>query len=71
VVLFIILGSTARNFGMVVMLVSVVVLLGYIFFKYNYNFTTLKQKILLKRKVEKIKSKVGESGKKKVNGKNG
>ncbi|MBT8183486.1 MAG: undecaprenyl/decaprenyl-phosphate alpha-N-acetylglucosaminyl 1-phosphate transferase [Eudoraea sp.] len=69
VVLFIILGSTARNFGMVVMLVSVVVLLGYIFFKYNYNFTTLKQKILLKRKVDKIKSKVGESGKKKVSDK--
>lgn len=56
VVLFIVLGSKAENLGMVIFLVLVVVLLGYIFFKYNYNFTTLKQKILLRRKVEKIKS---------------
>jgi UDP-N-acetylmuramyl pentapeptide phosphotransferase/UDP-N-acetylglucosamine-1-phosphate transferase len=65
VVLFIILGSTARNLGMVVTLVAVVVILGYIFFKYNYNFTTLKQKIALKRKVDQIKSKVADPGKKK------
>ncbi len=58
VTLFIVLGSTAKNLGMVIMLVSVVVFLGYIFFKYNYNFTTLKQKILLKRKVNRFKSKV-------------
>ena len=62
VMLFIVLGSTAKNLGMVIMLVSVVIILGYIFFKYNYNFATLKQKILLKRKVEKIKSKVEEKG---------
>ncbi|WP_209401160.1 glycosyltransferase family 4 protein [Pseudozobellia sp. WGM2] len=62
VMLFIVLGSTAKNLGMVIMLVSVVILLGYIFFKYNYNFATLKQKILLKRKVEKIKSRVEEKG---------
>ncbi len=60
VTLFIVLGSTAKNLGMVIMLVSVVIFLGYIFFKYNYNFTTLKQKILLKRKVSRFKSKVGE-----------
>jgi UDP-N-acetylmuramyl pentapeptide phosphotransferase/UDP-N-acetylglucosamine-1-phosphate transferase len=65
VVLFIILGSTARNLGMVVTLVAVVVILAYIFFKYNYNFTTLKQKIALKRKVDQIKSKVADPGKKK------
>lgn len=57
VILFIVLGSTAKNLGMVIMLVSVVVILGYIFFKYNYNFTTLKQKIIIKRKVDKIKGK--------------
>ena len=47
------------------MLVSVVIFLGYIFFKYNYNFTTMKQKILLRRRVDKIKSKtkVGDAGK--------
>ncbi|MBU2974883.1 undecaprenyl/decaprenyl-phosphate alpha-N-acetylglucosaminyl 1-phosphate transferase [Zobellia sp. B3R18] len=61
VMLFIVLGSTAKNLGMVIMLVSVVIILGYIFFKYNYSFATLKQKILLKRKVERIKTKVEES----------
>ena len=65
VTLFIVLGSTAKNLGMVIMLVSVVIFLGYIFFKYNYNFTTLKQKILLKRKVNRFKSKVEEKNRKK------
>tara|TARA_Y100000815_G_scaffold40823_1_gene33573 strand:- start:318 stop:1457 length:1140 start_codon:yes stop_codon:yes gene_type:complete len=68
VMLFIVLGSTAKNLGMVIMLVSVVIALGYIFFKYNYNFATLKQKILLRRKVERIKSRVEDksANKKKV-----
>lgn len=57
VVLFIVLGSTAKNLGLVIMLVSVVVFLGFLFFKYNYNFTTLKQKIILRRKIEKLKGK--------------
>ncbi len=65
VTLFIVLGSTAKNLGMVIMLVSVVIFLGYIFFKYNYNFTTLKQKILLKRKVNRFKTKVEEKSPKK------
>lgn len=63
VMLFIVLGSTAKNLGMVIMLVTVVVLLGYIFFKYNYNFATLKQKIMLRRKVDKIKWKSKNSKK--------
>ncbi|MBT8188327.1 MAG: undecaprenyl/decaprenyl-phosphate alpha-N-acetylglucosaminyl 1-phosphate transferase [Croceitalea sp.] len=57
VILFIILGSKAKNLGMVIMLVSVVIFLAYIFFQYNYNFTTLKQKILLKRKLASLKKK--------------
>lgn len=65
VVLFIILGSKAKNLGMVIMLVSVVIFLGYIFFKYNYNFTTLKQKILLKRKIDSLKKKAESNPKKK------
>lgn len=60
VLLFIVLGSTAKNLGMVIMLVSVVVLLSYIFFRYNYNITTLKQKIMLKRKVDKFKGKADQ-----------
>ena len=66
VMLFIVLGSTAKNLGMVIMLVTVVVALGYIFFKYNYSFATLKQKIMLRRRVDRIKAKVEDSnGKKK------
>jgi len=52
--LFIILGSTAKNFWMVVVLVGSVVILGYIFFRYNYSFATLKQKIRLKKKLDEI-----------------
>ncbi len=69
VMLFIILGSTAKNLGMVIMLVSVVIFLGYIFFRYNYNFATLKQKILLRRKVDKIKGKVNDKDEKRKTGK--
>ena len=65
VMLFIVLGSTAKNVGMSIMLVSAVLVLGYIFFRYNYNFTTLKQKILLRRKVNQIKSKIEDTGSKK------
>lgn len=60
VMLFIVLGSTAKNLGLSIMLVSVVVFLGYIFFRYNYNFATLRQKILLKRKVDKLKGRTVE-----------
>lgn len=70
VMLFIVLGSTAKNLGMVIMLVSVVVVLGYIFFKYNYNISTLKQKIKLKRKVDNLRSKVEVTGKKRKSKKN-
>jgi len=68
VILFVILGSKAKNLGMVIMLVGVVIFLGYIFFRYNYNFSTLKQKILLKRKIESIRGKAetNDSDKKKV-----
>ena len=54
VLLFIILGSTAKNFWMVMVLVGSVVILGYVFFKYNYSFATLKQKIRLRKKLDGI-----------------
>lgn len=69
VMLFIVLGSTAKNLGMSIMLVSVVIALGYVFFKYNYNFTTLKQKIMLKRKVDKFKGKAAKGFEANNNGK--
>jgi len=66
VVLFVILGSTAKNLWMVLTLVSSVIILGYVFFKYNYNFTTLKQKIILNRKVKSITRKPEKNKVKKV-----
>jgi len=71
VVLFIVLGSKAENLGMVIFLISAIIILGYVFFKYNYNFTTLKQKILLKRKVGKIKSTIEKPKKSKLKDTNG
>lgn len=67
VVLFIILGSTSKNLGMVITLVSSVIILAYVFFKFNYNFTTLKQKIIIKRKVRSITQNTGKSKKKEHN----
>ena len=63
VLLFIILGSTAKNLWVVLFLVAAVIILGYVFFKFNYNFTTLKQKIILKRKVKNITKKRGKKKK--------
>ncbi|MDH3698489.1 MAG: undecaprenyl/decaprenyl-phosphate alpha-N-acetylglucosaminyl 1-phosphate transferase [Flavobacteriaceae bacterium] len=54
VLLFIILGSTTKNIWMVMILVGSVVILGYIFFKYNYSFATLKQKIRLRKKLDEF-----------------
>lgn len=54
VVLFIVLGSTAKNLWMVVAMVAIVIILGYIFFRYNYNYSALKQRMVLKKKVNKI-----------------
>ena len=60
IILFVVLGSTSRNLGLVIMLVSTVLLLSYVFFRYNFSISTLKQKILLKRKVDKLKAKVSD-----------
>lgn len=54
VLLFIILGSTAKNLWMVMALVGSVVVLGYIFFRYNYSFASLKYKIRIRRKLDEM-----------------
>ncbi|WP_282079799.1 MraY family glycosyltransferase [Aquimarina algiphila] len=55
VVLFIILGSTTKNLLLFIVLLVSVIILSFIFFRFNYNFTSLKQKILFKRKVDAMK----------------
>ncbi|NER09902.1 UDP-N-acetylmuramyl pentapeptide phosphotransferase/UDP-N-acetylglucosamine-1-phosphate transferase [Muriicola jejuensis] len=62
VLLFVVLGSTAKNLSMMLLLVGSVIILAYIFFKYNYNFTTLKQKIMLKRKIKGMSKKIKKKG---------
>ncbi len=64
VMLFIILGSTTKNLLLVITLLVTIIVLSFIFFKYNYNFKTLKQKILFKRKVKAIKKNLSKKRKK-------
>ncbi|MDT0538728.1 MULTISPECIES: glycosyltransferase family 4 protein [Croceitalea] len=64
VVLFVILGSTAKNLGMVIMLVSVSLFIGYILFRYNYSFKVLKKKIILRNLFEKLTLKSKKNDKK-------
>ena len=57
VYLVIILGSTSYNFWVVTVIVFIVILLGYFFFRYNYSFSNMKRKIMIKRKMNDIKDK--------------
>ena len=58
VILFIIIASISKNIIVAGFLIISVVLLGYIFYRYDYSFTNLKRKILIQKKVEKIKEKI-------------
>ena len=57
VYLIIILGSASYNFWLVTVLVITVIILGYIFYRFDYSFSNIRRKILLKRKVENVKEK--------------
>ncbi len=58
VYLFIILGSASYNFWLVTILVLTVIILGYVFYRFDYSFTNIKRRIVFKRKMDKIKDKV-------------
>lgn len=60
VVLIIIIGSTSENVYVILALVTSVLILAYIFYKYDYSFRNLKRKIFFKRKVENIRGKIRE-----------
>ncbi|EZH72302.1 glycosyl transferase [Aquimarina atlantica] len=64
VVLFIVLGSTAKNLWLFITLLVSVIILSFIFFRFNYNFTSLKQKILFRRKVKAMKENLKSKTKK-------
>ncbi|GGK30701.1 hypothetical protein GCM10007962_26310 [Yeosuana aromativorans] len=63
VYLFIILGSQSYNFWLASTLVVTVILLGYLFNRFDYSFSNIRRKILFRRKVDNVK----EKGKKIIN----
>ncbi|MBW1293907.1 undecaprenyl/decaprenyl-phosphate alpha-N-acetylglucosaminyl 1-phosphate transferase [Aquimarina litoralis] len=58
VILMILLGSASYNFYLVVFLISSVIILAYLFYRFDYSFSNIKRKILFKRKVDKLKDDV-------------
>ena len=58
VYLFIILGSASYNFWLATVLVITVIILGYLFYRFDYSFANIRRKIRFKRKVDRIKDKV-------------
>ncbi|WP_035483719.1 undecaprenyl-phosphate alpha-N-acetylglucosaminyl 1-phosphate transferase [Gaetbulibacter saemankumensis] len=52
---FILLGSTSYNIWLVAVLVGVVVLLGFLFYRFNYNISNIRRKIRFKRRMNNIK----------------
>lgn len=57
VYLFIILGSSSYNFWLSTILVITVIILGYLFYSFDYSFANLRRKIRFKRKVNKVREK--------------
>lgn len=57
VYLFILLGSASYNFWLATILAVTVIILGYIFFTFDYSFANLKRKIRFRKKVDKAKMK--------------
>jgi UDP-N-acetylmuramyl pentapeptide phosphotransferase/UDP-N-acetylglucosamine-1-phosphate transferase len=57
VYLFIILGSASYNFWLATILILTVIILGYIFYRYDYSFANIKRKIRFRRKMDNVKEK--------------
>ena len=54
VVLFVVLCNITKNLWLISILVLIVIALGYVFFRYSYNYRVIKKKIILQRKIDKI-----------------
>ena len=70
VYLFIILGSASYNFWLVTVLVGAVIMLGYLFYRFDYSFANIRRKVRLKRKVDDIIEKGKKITRQKSNKKN-
>jgi UDP-N-acetylmuramyl pentapeptide phosphotransferase/UDP-N-acetylglucosamine-1-phosphate transferase len=55
VILMIILGSTSYNFYLVLFLITFVIIMAYLFYRFDYSFANIKRKILFKRRVDRLK----------------
>ncbi|MFD1615871.1 MraY family glycosyltransferase [Gelatiniphilus marinus] len=55
VYLFIILGSASYNLWLVTILVITVIILGYLFYRFDYSFSNIRRKIRFKKKVNNAK----------------
>ncbi|WP_240337527.1 glycosyltransferase family 4 protein [Aquimarina sp. AD1] len=62
VILMIILSSTSYNFYLVLFLITFVVVMAYLFYRFDYSFANIKRKILLRKKVDNIKSEMKKGG---------
>ncbi|NER13240.1 undecaprenyl/decaprenyl-phosphate alpha-N-acetylglucosaminyl 1-phosphate transferase [Leptobacterium flavescens] len=62
VVFFILLASTSTDVILVAFLMISFIILGYIFYRFDYSFSNLKRKIKMKKKVDNIKDKVIDRG---------
>ena len=58
VYLFILLGSSSRNFWLITVLVLISIILSYFFYRFNYSFSNLKRRIRFKRKMNNIKTRL-------------
>ena len=54
VVLFVVLCNITKNLWLISILVLIVIALGYVFFRYSYNYRVIKKKIILQGKIDKI-----------------
>jgi len=61
VLLFIILGSSSYSFYLMIVLVATVIILGYLFYRFDYSFANIKRKIFFRKKVESLKKGVKRS----------
>lgn len=64
VIIFILLGSSSYNFYLVLILIITVILLGYLFYRFDYSFTNIKRKIIFRNKIDIFKSEVKKGGEK-------
>ncbi|WP_298542637.1 MraY family glycosyltransferase [uncultured Aquimarina sp.] len=62
VILMIILGSTSYNFYLVLFLITFVIIMAYLFYRFDYSFANIKRKILFRKKVDNIKNEMKKGG---------